>query len=265
MRKLLSLFILIMILSCSKNGKEDDGYIAKVNNSVLTLEDAESIRPAFPNQKYTINNIAADWVDQELLYLAAKEGGLDNVATLNSQVEIYRKELLGNIALENFLKTQIKIENAEIKSYYDKNRDLFRRLRNGAKIMHYFFTDDTAARFIADAIRQENDIIDRKELLATYNVEVSSVEEGYLVAELDREIFSNNQTNTVIGPIKTEYGYHVIEVLGRFSAGTQIDVDEVYDEIYQRLLNQKKALMSNKYLDSLRNKYSVKINLEQNQ
>ena len=173
--------------------------------------------------------------------------------------------MLGNIALENFLKTQIKIENAEIKSYYDKNRDLFRRLRNGAKIMHYFFTDDTAARFIADAIRQENDIIDRKELLATYNVEVSSVEEGYLVAELDREIFSNNQTNTVIGPIKTEYGYHVIEVLGRFSAGTQIDVDEVYDEIYQRLLNQKKALMSNKYLDSLRNKYSVKINLEQNQ
>ena len=85
------------------------------------------------------------------------------------------------------------------------------------------------------------------------------------MAELDREIFSNNQTNTVIGPIKTEYGYHVIEVLGRFSAGTQIDVDEVYDEIYQRLLNQKKALMSNKYLDSLRNKYSVKINLEQNQ
>ena len=65
-------------------------------------------------------------------------------------------------------------------------------------------------------------------------------------------------------PLKTNYGYHVIEVLDRYRAGSQIDLDKAYDEIYQIIYNQKKQRRAVALMDSLRNHYNVKIYLENN-
>ncbi|MBU0528479.1 peptidyl-prolyl cis-trans isomerase [bacterium] len=262
MRKLLLLIILLMFTSCAKEVRIDSPIIAKVENTVLTLADAERLKLAVPNQNYSLNDAVASWVDRELLYLAAEQGGLESDVTLNSQVSVYRKDLFGNTFMDNYVASQISIESTEIKTYYDKNRDSFRHQNDGAKIMHFFITTDSVAKHIADALKQTNNSLDRKELLANYDVDVTTVERGNLIEQLDSDIFSNNRTNIIIGPVKTDYGYHVIEVLGRYKAGSQIAIDEAYDEIYQRLFNQKKALRSMRFLDSLRNHYTVKINLE---
>lgn len=251
-----------MFTSCAKEVRIDSPIIAKVENTVLTLADAERLKLAVPNQNYSLNDAVASWVDRELLYLAAEQGGLESDVTLNSQVSVYRKDLFGNTFMDNYVASQISIESAEIKTYYDKNRDSFRHQNDGAKIMHFFITTDSVAKHIADALKQTNNSLDRKELLANYDVDVTTVERGNLIEQLDSDIFSNNRTNIIIGPVKTDYGYHVIEVLGRYKAGSQIAIDEAYDEIYQRLFNQKKALRSMRFLDSLRNHYTVKINLE---
>ena len=253
-----------MFTSCAKESKVDSPIIAKVENSFITLAQAERLKLSVPNQNYSINNVVAAWVDRELLYFAARDGNLENDETLNSQVSIYRKDLFGNTFMDNYIASQISIRNAEIKTYYDKNRGSFRHKNDGAKIMHFFITTDSIAHDIADALKQSNNSIDRKELLAKYNVDVATVEKGNLNEQLDFEIFSNNRTNFTIGPVKTDYGYHIIEILSRYKAGSQIDIDEAYDEIYQRLFNQKKALGSIRFLDSLRNHYTVKINLENN-
>lgn len=264
MRKLLSFIIVLLFISCAKENKVDSPILAKVENSVLTIAQAERLKLAVSNQNYSINDVVASWIDRELLYLAAKHGGLENDETLNSQIGIYRKDLFGNTFMDNYIASQISIENAEIKTYYDKNRGSFKHKNDGAKIMHFFITTDSVAQYIADALKQPNNSIDRKELLANYNVDVTTVEKGNLIDQLDSEIFSNNRTNFIIGPVKTDYGYHIIEILSRYKTGSQVNIDEAYDEIYQRLFNQKKALSSIRFLDSLRNHYTVKITLENN-
>ena len=264
MRKLLLFIVLFLLTSCAKDNKTDLPIIAKVENSVLTMAEAEKLKLAVSNQNYSINDVVASWIDRELLYLAAKEGGLENDITLNSQVSIYRKDLFGTTFMNNYLASQIYVENSEIKSYYDRNRRSFRHTNDGAKIMHFFSITDSVAQYIVDTLKQSNNLTDRKKLLANYNVDVATVEKGNLISQLDSEVFSNNRTNQVIGPVKTDFGYHVVEVLSRYKANSQIDIDEAYDEIYQRLFNQKKALRSVRFLDSLRNHYTVKINLENN-
>ncbi len=253
-----------MFTSCAKENKVDSPVIARVENSVLSIAEAKRLKLAVPNQNYSINDVVSSWVDRELLYLAAKHGGLENDETLYSQMVIYQKDLLGSAFMNNFVTSQISIENSEIKTYYDDHRSSFKYQNAGAKIMHFFITTDSVAQLISNTLKQPKNSIDRKELLASYNVNVSTVEKDNLIEQLDLEIFSNNRTNFIIGPIKTEYGYHVIEVLSRYKAGSQINIDEAYDEIYQRLFNQKKALSSIHFLDSLRNHYTVKINIENN-
>ena len=264
MRKLLLFIILLLFASCAKENGVDSPTIARVENSLLSIAEAERLRLSASNQNYSINDVVASWVDRELLYFAAKQGGLDSDVTLNSLVSAYRKDLFGNAFMDNHVASQISIENSEIKTYYDKYRSSFRHQSDGAKVMHYFTTSDSTAQYISNALKQSKNSIDRKKLLANYIVNITSVEKGNLVEQLDSEIFSNNRTNFTIGPINTDYGYHVIEVLGRYKAGSQINIDEAYDEIYQRLFNHKKALRSIHFLDSLRNYYTVKINIENN-
>jgi len=262
MRILLPFISFLMFISCAKDGAGDISIVAKVENSVLTIAEAERLKLAIPNQNYSISDVVASWIDRELLYLAAKHGGLENDETLNSQVSVYRKDLFGNIFMENYVTSQISIENAEIKTYYDKNKNSFKHNKDAARIMHFFTLSDSVAQHISEALKQSNKFIDRKELLGKYNVDVSTAERGNLIDQLDSEIFSNNRTDLIIGPVKTDYGYHIIEVLNRYNAGSQINIDEAYDEIYQRLFTQKKTLGSIRFLDSLRNHYTIKINLE---
>lgn len=264
MRKLLLILFLLMFISCTKVDKADGPILARVENSVLSVSEAERLKLAVPNQNYSIKDVVGSWVDRELLYIAAKHGGLENDEALNSFVDIYRKDLFGSTFMDSYIASQISIENIDIKNYYDNRKSSFKRQGSAAKVMHFFSTSDSVALYISRVLKQSKSSPDRKELFSNYNVNVSAVEKGDLIEQLDSEIFSNNRTNITIGPVKTAYGYHVIEILERYKDGSQINIDEAYDEIYQRLFNQKKALSSIHYLDSLRNHYTVKINIENN-
>ncbi len=264
MRNILPFIIILFIISCSKEDKVDSPIIAQVEGKTLTIADAKQLKLALPNKNYNINSVVENWVDRELLYIAAIDGGLEQDKALGTQVDIYRKILFGNTYMDNYLTSTMSIENADIKKYYDDNRSSFRHNNDGAKIMHFYTTYDSVAIYIAEALKKSNNSVDKKSLLANFSVDVTKVEKGNLVEQLDSEIFSNSITDVVIGPVKTDYGYHIVEVLSRFKKDSQIDIDEAYDEIYQRLFNQQKALKSIKYLDSLRNHYTVKLNLENN-
>jgi hypothetical protein len=253
-----------LFLTCGKNSGTDSQLIARVDKSLLTEEDANKLQLAISNKSYSKSDVIASWVDRELLYLAAKEKGIEEDQTLKSQIDIYKKDLFGNTYLNNFLSSKIKVDNSEIRSYYDKNRVMFRHENDGAKIMHFFTNVDSIAGFIVETLNNSSEDIDRKALLSNYEVDVTTVEKGSLIDVIDDAIFSTNRTNIVIGPIQTDYGYHVVEVLERYSNGTQVDIDEAYDEIYQSLYNQKKSMLSIAFLDSLRNHYNVKIYLENN-
>ncbi len=264
MRKLLIPIIVILLVACEKQPNDKSPYLVKVGNSVLSVDEADRRMLANPSQGYSRNVVVADWIDRELLFLVAQKNGLDKDETLTAQVNIYRKDLLGKTFMDNQVVSRININNNEIKSYYDKNRDSFKHKKGGAKILHFIVPADSVARRIANTLKQSNASIDRKEFLADYNVDVAVVENGELITPLDLAIFSNNRNNNIVGPIKTNFGYHVIEILSRYKTGSQINIDEAYDEIYQRLFNQKKALASSHFLDSLRNHYSIKINTENN-
>lgn len=261
-KTLLYILIIFIVLSCGKNDDTDSPTVARVGKSVLTQADVDQLQLAIANKAYSQSDIIADWVERELLFLAAKDAGIENDETLKSQINAYRKDLIGSTFLESNILSKITVDNSEIRHYYDKNRDMFTHQNDGAKIMHFFTRMDSVADYIYTTLKNKNVSIDKKALLSEYQVDVSTIERGGLIDVLDIPIFSTSNTDNIIGPVQTEYGFHVIEILGRYSSGSQIDLDQAYDEIYQILYNQKKELKSVAFLDSLRNTYNIKIYLE---
>lgn len=252
-----------MIFSCGKTSDPESPAIARVGGTVLSQAEFDRTFLTSSKMFYNKKDIISDWIDRELLYLAASEAGIESDKTLESLVETYRKDLVGRTFMENYIASDIVIDNSEIRDYYDGNRSTFVYQNDGAKIIHFLVQSDTVAKNIATTLRKPRQNVDRKELLTMHSVDVVDVEKGSLLNPIEDAIFSSSQVN-IIGPIKTIYGFHVIEVLDRYRSGSQIDLDKAYDEIYQIIYNKKKQKHAAALMDSLRNHYNVKLYLENN-
>jgi parvulin-like peptidyl-prolyl isomerase len=76
--------------------------------------------------------------------------------------------------------------------------------------------------------------------------DLGEVAKGEMVAEFENAVFSL-KLNEISEPIKTTYGYHVIQVTG-ITEAKQSTLDEVKDEITTTLLNEKKTEVWDQWL-----------------
>ena len=71
-------------------------------------------------------------------------------------------------------------------------------------------------------------------IVITLNILITAVK------DIDKALFENTKTG-FIGPIKTELGFHLFDVIKRYKKGSELGLESSYDEIYQRLLKRKKS------------------------
>ena len=64
----------------------------------------------------------------------------------------------------------------------------------------------------------------------------------------------------MVGPIKSDKGYHFFKILGRYEKGSLIGLDQAHNEIYQRIYKQKETYFSSIFLDSIKNSMEIYIN-----
>ncbi|HEX9023378.1 MAG TPA: peptidylprolyl isomerase, partial [Geobacteraceae bacterium] len=46
--------------------------------------------------------------------------------------------------------------------------------------------------------------------------DLGAFRQGDMVPEFDEAVFSNDELNKLLGPVRTEFGYHLIEVTSRW-------------------------------------------------
>ena len=76
---------------------------------------------------------------------------------------------------------------------------------------------------------------------------------------IDNALFENKKTG-FIGPIRTELGFHLFDVIKRYKKGSELGLESSYDEIYQRLLKKKKLKKKKSFVDSLKRNTNIFIN-----
>ena len=81
-----------------------------------------------------------------------------------------------------------------------------------------------------------------------------------MVPEFEEAVFSMNK-GEVKGPVKTQFGYHLIKVEDR-NEGGQSELDEVKDDIAKSLMYQKQNEVYSSKINDLKSKYTdmVKFN-----
>ena len=196
---------------------------------------------------------------QKLLYRAAVESGLLNEASVEGLVVDYREALYGNLFLEHYLSSRIEISMEEIRVYYLTNRSSYLRHSNQVRVIQFLTQKESSAIKIKRTLLQYDAEL-RLSLLGEHGVSPATVSPGELPQGLDRLLFGSSVPRGVLGPKKTSFGYHVLEVLEFFPEGSFRGLNEVYDEISQNLYQEQRVALYSRLLDSLGTIYSLEIN-----
>lgn len=222
------------------------------------FEDIETVRA---NIKYcedndiTIEQSAIDSAKESLSSMlgyffqddAQKDSFLESYYLTATSYDEYQAEQAKGQAAEEAIQDKA-IEDAEvsetqIKNYYSKNQKEFDTTEVSA--MHILTEDKDVADSIYDEAKDITDTAAFSALIDKYK-DVDNIKEatdlgsfgyGTMVAEFEDAAF-NADLDTVLKPVKTQYGYHVIFVYDR-TDGEVKPLDEVRDEIETTLKDEK--------------------------
>ncbi|HET7513709.1 MAG TPA: peptidyl-prolyl cis-trans isomerase [Gaiella sp.] len=155
-----------------------------------------------------------------------------------------------------------KVTDADVKSYYEKNR------------ANYTVPESRSVRHIlvktkADADRIRTELVnggDFAALAKANSIDPGSkdaggkltVSKGQTVAPFDKAAFSLD-TNELSQPIKTQFGYHLIQPLGAVKPGSVTPFAQVKDQIKTQLESETKNTAVNKWVADVEKEYKDKV------
>ena len=259
MKYALTIVVCCFLASCSIREKDNSVVLARVNDQVLTVKKLEKLLPPENRIDEQLKNFIHSWVDNALYYDAALRDGLHKDGHLSNERDRYYKKIVIGSYLQTKTSTSVVVSNSDIRKYYDENLSGFIRQNDEAYVYHFFTNKHSDARAIRSKLLKKQKVDTTSELFDAYVVEKKTVTRGFLVKKLDIAIFKNKK-GSIVGPIRTASGYHVIKILNKYKKGSKGGLEDVYDKIYQRLLKQKQVVLAVDLLDSLKEKSNVFIN-----
>lgn len=170
-----------------------------------------------------------------------EEKGYDQTDEFKEIMENARIEILSQYALTQLVKDVTATEE-ECKAYYDANQGMF---QTGAKATaKHILTDDEEGclKAMKEIEAGEKTFEEAAKAYSTcpskeQGGNLGTFGRGQMVAEFDTAVFEG-EIGKVLGPVKTQFGYHLIFIDSREDAAVT-PFENVYSQIRQQVVGQK--------------------------
>lgn len=156
----------------------------------------------------------------------------------------------------------VKVTDKQVEEYYAKNKAQYSQPES-REVRHILVKTKAKADDLAKQLEDGADFGD----LAKANSEDTgskanggklTISKGQTVAPFDKEAFGLKK-NEISKPVKTEFGFHIIQALGDVKPAKVTPLKEVKDSIRQQLLQTKKNEAMTKWVNELKKDYEDKI------
>jgi hypothetical protein len=252
-------YLAILSFSCYKdNGKEvKPGVYARVGSVELNKEDLFPFNQKTPD-KETLNSAIKNWIDQTVLLSEAKKEGFENDVALLKKRDSYYKELVVASFVESFISSKVSVSKEDIRLYYKKNKGEFLRGFDEIKIEQYVLNSRKVANRLVASFNSKKGVDLSKFKIESIRSKV--IRSGTFPKSIDDELFIKRKN--IVGPVFLGKEISVLKVLNRNNKGSTKGVNEVYDEIYQRVFKIKSLEAKVSLLDSLKKTVNISISPE---
>ena len=172
-----------------------------------------------------------------------------------------RTRVLTNKIFEAVTK-KVTVSDADIKAYYEKNPTQYQQPAS-REVRHILVKTEALAQKLHDQIQGGADFA---KLAQKYTQDQASKADGgkftafkgRTVEPFDEFVFSA-KTGDLSDPIKTEFGWHIIEVLSAVKPATTTPLDQVKDSIKTTVLQTKQNAAMKAWIAALPAKYADEV------
>jgi parvulin-like peptidyl-prolyl isomerase len=179
-------------------------------------------------------------------------------ATLRSDI---RSQLLTEGIYEK-ITGDVKVTDADVKAYYDKNPDKYKVAASRA-VRHILVKTKAEADNLHAQLEDGADFatLAKKNSLDPGSKDQGgklTISRGQTVAPFDKAAFSLD-TNELSEPVKTEFGYHLIQPLAAVKAGSVTPLAQVKAQIKTQLESEKKNTTVDGWVADVQKEYKDKV------
>jgi len=180
----------------------------------------------------------------------------------NEQVRAdIRAQILSEKIFESVTK-DVKVTDADVKAYYEKNKEQFSTAES-REVRHILVKTKAQAEDLAAQIKAGASFA---ALAKKHSTDTGSkatggnltITRGQTVPPFDKQAFSLAK-NELSAPVKTEFGYHLIEPLSEVKKAAVTPFKDVEAQIRQQLVQEKKNEAMTKWVDDLGERYDDKV------
>ena len=268
----LSLTVLILstlIGGCGNKSDSKGNVVAQVNTAQITNTELESAIPEGSPAEVKLalkRNLMEKWIEGEIFYQVALEEGLSLSDQEMILVKNYEKQLLIQKYIDTRLSHNYRVLDQEMEDYFNKHQREFVWDDETVHIIHLVLENDDGA--VKSEIRNSKDLMDviKKNFFDQQSTPERPIGDlGYqklseFPSTIQRRI-RNIKTGNISGPIKTNYGYHYIQLLDFQKKGAFKDLNMARDEIYMRIQLLKRDEEIENIKQSLRSKFTIQTDL----
>lgn len=272
MKKLLLLLVVTFILfSCGK--KDDSKVVAEINGDKITLQEFNRELDKIPMELKMFvatqmgkKNYLERLIVKRLLLMEAKKENIEKEKEYQERLSEIKEQLLIEMLLKKKLIKEVKIDEDEIKKYYEAHREEFKKPQE-INTRHILLKSEQEAKQVQEKLTKGEDFI---ELAKKYSIDPSAKTtggeigfhpKGALVPEYEEEAFKLKRVGQISGIVKTRFGYHIIRLEG-VKPASYASYDEVKELIKQRLIQERQGQLLENYLSELKKSAKIKINEE---
>jgi peptidyl-prolyl cis-trans isomerase C len=240
--------------------------VAKVGALTVTRHEFEIAYKYLPEQAAPIIRekgpgfLLDKLVELDLGYLEALSEGMDKDPELREQADKLVRQFYFQQLLKKSMPKEFDVSDADAQTYYDQHKDEFKGSER-AKAMHIIVGDEKAAAEVKKEVKSGAKFA---ELVQKYSAEPQKdktggnlgwFDQGQMLPEIDKAVFSAKK-GEVVGPVKTQYGYHLIYIEDMKPAGAK-SFDEVKDELKKQLQQTKAEEWHTQWVEGLKKKFPV--------
>lgn len=204
--------------------------------------------------------IVDELINHEVLFLEAKEEKLDQDEIYRSEVEKMKSNMLKQYAIQKLLK-DVTISEDELKEFYEQHKEM---VSEPMKVR--------ASHILVDSEEKANEILENINAGAAFETQakehstcpssersgdLGEFTKGSMVPEFEEAAFGMN-VGEISGPVKTQFGYHIIKLIDKKEAQTPV-FEEVKGKIYNQALGAKQEKTYLAKAEELRTKFKVEV------
>jgi len=254
------LLFLFLLLSCSDKDKDAKNIkvLARVGEKTLTEESVVLLDAGRAVSGDKIELSVENWINQSLLLSEAKKEGFESDLTLIKKRDSYYNQLIVSSFVENYISSRIRISKEDVRLYYKENKSSFIRNLDEVQIEQYIMKSEKGARKLTTSFESGRGV--NIEDYSILSVNQKTIKKGVLLETVGVKLFDFRKK--AIGPVFLGGNICVLKVLNRYKKGSYRGLDEVYDEVYQRLYKSRTTMERGLLLDSLKKTVNIFINPE---